>query len=86
LLDDIERLLKRPLPRQPLPEFATGKKSSRYHDHMPSTQPQPPLVGGFDYSAPYQESVATPVPRPAVPIKSSKQVAALLGGLATKKS
>jgi len=89
LLEDIERLLKRQLPRQPLPEFASGRKPSspKSHGRPQPRGPQAPPSGGFDYSAPYHPGPAAATTTVAIArAKPGKQVAALLGGLAVKKS
>jgi len=94
LLDDIERLLKRSLPRQPLPPFESdGKPPHKSHArrHPPAQKPQPSRTAGdFDYSAPYRErapaSVAADavIATPPTRAKPAKQVAALLGGFTAK--
>ena len=87
LLEDIERLLKRQLPRQPLPDFTAGRKSSHKHHARPPTQrlhAPPAPAGDFDYSAPYHPGPA-PTTVAIARAKPGKQVAALLGGNATKK-
>ena len=96
LLEEIERLLKRPLPRQPLPQFESGgKPPHKPRDRTPppaqKSQAPRPTGGDFDYSAPYCErepatvAAATAAPAPHPRAKPAKQVAALLGGLAAKK-
>ena len=92
LLEDIERLLKRQLPRQPLPEFTVNRKSSHKHrDHPPIPMQRPHnailATRGFDYSAPYHPEPGSATAAVAITrAKPGKQVAALLGGVAAKKS
>ncbi|HUO44993.1 MAG TPA: DEAD/DEAH box helicase [Burkholderiales bacterium] len=91
LLEDIERLLNRRLPRQPLPELGADRKRAKPHGRSPQTPRAPtPASGGFDYSAPYTPrptaAASATVAPTAARAKPAKQVAALLGGLAVKKS
>jgi ATP-dependent RNA helicase RhlE len=90
LLADVERLLKRSLPRQSVPAFETAARP--LPERRPSftpTQPKTLAADGFDYSAPYRETVSssTAVATPVLPrAKSAKPVAALLREMTPKKS
>jgi len=94
MLEDVERLLKRTLPRAPAAGFeetrrtpATGKGPRRQHPgepargHAPAAKPSAP---GFDFNKPYEpsESSSQPLrePAPGGRRRPARPMAALLGG------
>ncbi len=94
MLEDVERLLKRTLPRAPAAGFeetrrapAIGKGPRRQHPgettrgHAPGAKPSAP---GFDFNKPYEPSESSSQPRrepaPGGRRRPARPMAALLGG------
>ncbi|HKA38602.1 MAG TPA: DEAD/DEAH box helicase [Burkholderiales bacterium] len=81
-LEDIEKLLKRKLPRATAPEPAADRgpsrharepRQERHHPPRPSAPPKPahapavrPAPAGFDFSKPYEPPSSSPAPQPPV--------------------
>jgi ATP-dependent RNA helicase RhlE len=97
-LADIEKLLKRELPRQPAADYGTpvreghdrrsrpGGRQEGRHDR--SVARGAVASDGFDFSKPYEPSSSSPAPSAAPPAQSRqadrRPVAALLGGFAPR--
>ena len=99
-LEDIERLLKRKLPRASTPDLGSGgrpahrERGAKHHrgsePHRPKPQPAPrPSASGFDYTKPYEPAptAAATRPEPTRPAHRGPQrpTAALLGGGPAKR-